>query len=248
RDLYLAVDAFHAHPHARQRAGLSRLRRQVLVPNDRRRHLPGRVDGDGIHLLRQQRARHARLADHNARGPHLPSVVDHLEGEVGLVDLHTRFADVAVVPAPAFHVGDDSIDAAVVRGIELFDRASIQIAGRRQIVAPLIFFDGFSEFLIIAQIGSPRGVAAAPSQARLGQPEGRTRSPRLLRRRQRLLQPPRPPPCRQRRDAGRDAVGRKAGGDRLGAALASVPAVVDLGYSCKAYHYCYTSIKNPNSF
>jgi hypothetical protein len=25
----------------------------------------------------------------------------------------------------------------------------------------------------------------------------RTRSPRLLRRRQRLLQPPRPPPCRQ---------------------------------------------------
>jgi len=27
-------------------------------------------------------------------------------------------------------------------------------------------------------------------------------------------------------------VGRKAGGDRLGAALGSVPAVVDLGYSC----------------
>src|SRR4029450_13752171 len=85
------------------------------------------------------------------------------------------------------------------------------------------------------------GVAAAPSQARLGQPEGRTRSPRLLRRRQRLLQPPRPPPCRQRRDARRDAVGRKAGGDRLGAALGSVPAIVDLGYSCKPIQYCYTS-------
>src|SRR5262249_51198547 len=57
-----------------------------------------------------------------------------------------------------------------------------------------------------------------------------------------------PPPCRQRRDAGRDAVGRKAGGDRLGAALGSVPAVVDLGYSCKPISLLLHFYENRNSF
>ena len=34
RDLHLAVDAFHAQPHARQRARVLRLRRQVFVLHD----------------------------------------------------------------------------------------------------------------------------------------------------------------------------------------------------------------------
>ena len=42
------------------------------------------------------------------------------------------------------------------------------------------------------------------AQARLGALAGRSQRPRLLRRRQRLLQPPRPASRRQRRDAGRD--------------------------------------------
>jgi integrase len=43
-------------------------------------------------------------------------------------------------------------------------------------------------------------------------------------------------------------VGRKAGGDLLGAALGRVPAIVDLGYSLRAYiQYCYTSLWNCNS-
>ena len=71
-----------------------------------------------------------------------------------------------MVPAPAFHVGDDGIDAAVVRGIELLDRASIEIAGRRQIVAPLIFFDGLGKFLIIAQIGGLAGNTKPLAQLR----------------------------------------------------------------------------------
>ena len=45
--------------------------------------------------------------------------------------------------------GDDGVDATVVRWIELLDRASIQIAGRRQIVAPLIFLDGRDQIVFI---------------------------------------------------------------------------------------------------
>ena len=119
-----------------------------------------------IHLLRQERARHARLADHDTRGPNLPAVLDHLECEVRFVDLHTRFAHVAVVPAPALHIGDDGIDATVVRWIEFVDRASIQIASRRQIVAPLIFLDGLSKFLIVAQIAGLAGNTKPLAQLR----------------------------------------------------------------------------------
>ena len=43
--------------------------------------------------------------------------------------------ELARVPAPALHVGDDGVDAAVVRGIEFLDRPRVEIAGRRQIVA-----------------------------------------------------------------------------------------------------------------
>ena len=59
------------------------------------------------------------------------------------------------------------------------------------------------------------------SQARLGEHHRRAQGPRLLRRRQRLLQPPGPAPRRQRRDAGRDDPPRgcraEAPGNGLGA-------------------------------
>ena len=92
--------------------------------------------------------------------------MQHLEREVGLVDLHTRFADVARVPAPALHVGDDGVDAAVIRGIELLDRPRVEIAGRRQIVAALKFLHGFGELLIVAQIGRLAGNTEPLAQLR----------------------------------------------------------------------------------
>ena len=74
--------------------------------------------------------------------------------------------DVAMVPAPSLHVGDDGVDAAVVRRIELLDRQRVEIAGRRQFVLALKLFHGFGKFLVIAQIGRLTGNTEPLAQLR----------------------------------------------------------------------------------
>ena len=71
RDVHAAVLVLRqveAHPLEHGRILLQG--RQIFVVDDRRRHVPGRVDGDVFHRLRQKRGRmDAGLADHDARLP-----------------------------------------------------------------------------------------------------------------------------------------------------------------------------------
>src|SRR4029077_788871 len=71
----------------------------------------------------------AGVSDHNSGCPNLCAVVHHLERKIGLVDDHISNAEVARVPAPAFHVRDDQIDLLVPdRPIELLDGPRIEVA------------------------------------------------------------------------------------------------------------------------
>ena len=110
RDRDATAAVAHAQPHAGEYGGILCQRRQILVMHDRRRHVPGRVDGDEFHRLAQQRRRHAGLADDDAGGPHLRAVMHHPEREVRLIDDHVRGAKVARIPPPALHVGEDRLD------------------------------------------------------------------------------------------------------------------------------------------
>ena len=67
----LDVEAVHAvvldpQPHAGEYGRVLRQGRQIFVVNDRRRHVPGRVDSDVFHLGTEHRRLHARLADDDA--------------------------------------------------------------------------------------------------------------------------------------------------------------------------------------
>ena len=96
----------------RQRARIARQRRQIFVADDRRRHVPGRIDRDVFHRLGQQRRGVvAGLADDDLGRPHRLAVLHHLQRVVGDVDHHIGRADVVRHPAPAFHVGDDGVGA-----------------------------------------------------------------------------------------------------------------------------------------
>src|SRR5262249_3458613 len=84
--------------------------------------------------LAEQRRRHVRLADDDAGGPDLGAVVHHLEREVRQVDHDVSLAEVARIPAPALHIGDDEVDRLVARRtVELLDRLGVEVAGGRQL-------------------------------------------------------------------------------------------------------------------
>ena len=113
RDVHAAVAVLRqpqAHPLQHGRILLQR--RQIFVVDDRRRHVPGRIDGDELHRLRQfGRRLLAGLAGDDARGPGLRAVVHHPQREVRNVQHHVgvaelRLAELARQPAPALHVGD----------------------------------------------------------------------------------------------------------------------------------------------
>ena len=111
--------------------GILRQRRQIFIVHDRGRHVPGRIDRDVFHGLAQQRRLHAGLADHDPGGPDLGAVVHHLEREVRLVDEHMGVAEIARIPAPALHVGDDGVDLLVVAGSRSGARLAAQLRERR---------------------------------------------------------------------------------------------------------------------
>ena len=120
--------AFQPQAHALQHGRVLLQRRQIFVVDDRGRHVPGRIDGDELHRLRQQRRRLvARLAGDDAGGPDRRAVLHHLEREVRDVEDHIgvaerRRAELARQPAPALHVDDHVVDLAVaLRAVDRLD-------------------------------------------------------------------------------------------------------------------------------
>ena len=59
--------ALQLETHALQHGRILLQGRQIFVVDDRRRHVPGRVDGDELHRLRQKRRGVDGLADDNTR-------------------------------------------------------------------------------------------------------------------------------------------------------------------------------------
>ena len=85
-------------------------RRQIFVLDDRRRHVPGRIDGDELHLRADHRRRLARLAGHDLGVPVDLVVVPERQAIIRHVDDDMRIAEIARQPAPALHVDDDGVD------------------------------------------------------------------------------------------------------------------------------------------
>ena len=154
-----------AHPLEHGRILLQR--GQVFVVDDRRRHVPGRVDGDVLHRLRQERRRRAGLADHDARRPDRRVVVVDAQREVRDVQHHMGLAEIARHPAPALHVGhDDDVVALVALAVEGVDRLLRQPAGRRQALLLLELRDRVGERLVVEQIVAHRRQAEPLAQQR----------------------------------------------------------------------------------
>src|SRR5262249_43749369 len=83
--------------------------------------------------------------------------------KVRQVDHHAGLAHVARIPAPALHVGDDSLDLPVARrAVELADRLHIKRAGDLELVGALIFLYRFRELGVVSQVG---GIARHPAPA-----------------------------------------------------------------------------------
>ena len=133
RDVHAAVrPLLQLQAHALEHGRILLQRRQVFVVDDRRRHVPGRVDGDVLHRLREERRRRAGLADHHARLPDRRAVVVDAQREVRDVQHDMRLAEVARHPAPALHVGDDDLVVFFVAlAVERVDGLLRQLAGRR---------------------------------------------------------------------------------------------------------------------
>ena len=88
-------------------------RRQIFVLDDRRRHVPGRIDGDELHLRRGHRRRLGRLAGDDLGLPVQTALVEQAQRVVGHVDddiVVVVVAELARQPAPALHVDDDGVD------------------------------------------------------------------------------------------------------------------------------------------
>ena len=160
RDADAAVGgARELEAHAVEHGRVLRQGGQIFVVDDRRRHVPGRIDGDELHRLRQFRRRMlAGLADDDARGPCLRAVVHQLQGVVGDVEDHIGVAErfrteFARQPAPALHVGAHDIDLAVVPGaVHGAHGGVIEHAGRFQIVVRLELAHRVSDRRIVALV------------------------------------------------------------------------------------------------
>ena len=159
------VDELEAHSFQRHRVALQH--RHIFVVYDRRRHVPGRIDGDVFHRLAKQRRRHVRLADHDSGAPDLGVVVHHPQREVRQIDDHVGLAEIARIPAPALHIGDDGVDLLVARRtIELLDGLRIEIAGDRQFVGALEFLHRLGELGVVSEVGGIPGQAELVAQQR----------------------------------------------------------------------------------
>src|SRR5215475_6859964 len=83
--------------------------RQVFLLDDRRWHIPGRIDRDELHFGTEHRRRQIRFADHDFRVPVDLVVVVERECVIRDVDDNMRIAQVARCPAPALHIYYDEI-------------------------------------------------------------------------------------------------------------------------------------------
>src|SRR6266487_6907890 len=63
----------------RQRHGVLSQGRQILVLHNGRRNVPGRVDGDELHLLADERRGHRGLSDYDFRLPDRNAVAHYLQ-------------------------------------------------------------------------------------------------------------------------------------------------------------------------
>ena len=81
--------------------------------DNRRRHVPSRIDGDEFHIRRHDRRRHFRLADHDPGHPHQFVVVHHPQCEVGQINDDISVGKLVRHPAPALHIGEDDVDRLV---------------------------------------------------------------------------------------------------------------------------------------
>ena len=122
--------AVELQAHALQHGRILLQRRQIFAVDDRRRHVPGRIDRDELHGLGQQRrGMNAGLAGHDLGGPDLRAVLHHLERIIGDVENDIGVADrgraeVARQPAPALHVDDHGVDLLVaLRAVDGLDGA-----------------------------------------------------------------------------------------------------------------------------
>src|SRR5215831_15617063 len=83
--------------------------RQVFLLDDRRWHIPGRIDRDELHFGTEHRRRQIRFADHDFRVPVDLVVIVERERVIRDVDDNMRIAQVARCPAPALHIHDDHV-------------------------------------------------------------------------------------------------------------------------------------------
>ena len=78
KDVHAAVPVIsHSQPHPLERRRVSLQPGQIFIVDDRGRHVPGRIDGDELHRLTEQRRRHVLLADYDSGAPDLGAVVCH---------------------------------------------------------------------------------------------------------------------------------------------------------------------------
>ena len=170
RDVNRAVAALlQPQPHALQHGRVLLQRRQILVVDDRRRYVPGRIDRDELHgLAQQRRGVNARLSGHHAGGPDLRAMLHHFQRVVGNVEDDIGIADcgrteVARQPAPALHVSDHDVDLLVaLRAVQRPERAAVEHAGGLEVGAFLEFAHGFGD------LGVVTGVVGVLRQAELG--------------------------------------------------------------------------------
>ncbi len=174
RDVHRAVAVLlELEAHALKHGRVLLQRRQVFVVDDRRRHVPGRIDRDVLHRLREQRGRmRARLAGDDAGGPDLLAALHHLERVVGNVEddigiAQRRRAEVARQPAPALHVDHHRVDLLVaLGGVERLDRPVVEDAGRLHLGAALEFAHGFGDRRVVAGVAGVLGKAELGAQLR----------------------------------------------------------------------------------
>ena len=160
----------HFEPHAIENIRVARIERQQFILNDRLRHVPGRIDKDGIHRCAEKRRRRLRFAGDNLGAPDQTVVAHHPEGVVRNIDHHIGLAEIARQPAPTFHIGDHAVDLLSrldqLRAVDGGERLAIDDAGRLDVGAGLHVLDRVEQRLVIDEVVSVAFNAETLAQCR----------------------------------------------------------------------------------
>src|SRR3569623_67188 len=159
--------------HALKHGGVLLQRRQVLIVDDRWRHIPCWIDGDVLHRLRQERrGMRARLAGDDARGPDRRAVVHDAQRVVGNVEddisiAECGSAEIARRPAPALHVDALDVDLAVVlRPVQRSNCLLVETAGGLDVVRALELANGGGDGRVIVRVARILGEPQLITQRR----------------------------------------------------------------------------------